>query len=147
MKSMRLKEIMIKNPITLNVDEPLIRVAQIFQEKDIRHLPIVNGQGILMGIISQRDLNRITSPKRAPNGDYLYDPAELTKYVLKNHTIEDVIALSPEDVLEKAVELMSANKLGCIPVIDHERKVVGILTIPDILKLFLIFLRTCSDKK
>jgi len=137
MKTMLLKEIMTQDPITLNIDEPFCRVAQIFQEKDIRHLPIVNAQGLILGIISQRDLNRIASPKKGPNGEYLYDPAELTKYILKQHVIQKVFSLSPEDTLEKALAIMAEKKLGCMPIVDPAGKVVGIVTVTDLLKLFL----------
>jgi CBS-domain-containing membrane protein len=137
MKKMFLKEIMTKDPVTLNIDESFCRVAEIFQEKDIRHLPIVNGQGLILGIISQRDLNRITSPKKGPNGEYLYDPAELTRYILKQHVIQRVIALAPEDTLEKAVAIMAEKKLGCMPIVDPSGKVIGIVTVTDLLKLFL----------
>lgn len=141
MHKMLLKEIMTKDPVTLNIDESFCRVAQIFQEKDIRHLPIVNSQGLILGIISQRDLNRITSPKKGPNGEYLYDPAELTKYILKQHVIQKVFSLSPEDTLEKALEIMAEKKLGCMPIADSEGRVVGIVTVTDLLKLFLKALR------
>jgi len=141
MKNLLLKEIMTKNPVTLNIDEPFCRVAQIFQEKDIRHLPIVNSEGVILGIISQRDLNRIASPKKSPDGAYLYDPEELAKYILKQHVIQKVTTLSPDDTLEKAVELMASKKLGCVPVVTSEGKVTGIATITDVLSLFLKNLR------
>lgn len=141
MKMMLLKEIMTKDPVTLNIDESFCRVAQIFQEKDIRHLPIVNAQGLILGIISQRDLNRIASPKKGPNGEYLYDPEELTKYVLKQHVIQKVSSLSPEDTLEKAVAIMAEKKLGCMPIVDPSGKVIGIVTVTDLLKLFLKTIR------
>ena len=137
MKKMLLKEIMTKDPVTLNIDESFCKVAEIFQTKDIRHLPIVNSQGLILGIISQRDLNRIASPKRGPDGEYLYDPAELTKYILKQHVIQKVFSLSPEDTLEKAVAIMAEKKLGCMPVVDPGGRVVGIVTVTDLLKLFL----------
>lgn len=146
MKNLALKEIMTKDPVTLNIDEPFCRVAQIFQEKDIRHLPIVNSEGVILGIISQRDLNRITSPKKNPEGDFLYDPAELAKYILKQHVIHEVATLSPDDTLEKAVELMAAKKLGCIPIVAHDGKVTGIATITDILNLFLKNLREKNNE-
>lgn len=141
MEKMLLKDVMTPNPVTLNIDDSFCRVAQIFQEKDIRHLPVVNSQGLILGIISQRDLNRITSPQKGPEGDYLYDPAELTKYILKQHVIHKVFTLSPEDPLEKAVELMAEHKLGCIPVVDSDGRVIGITTVTDMMKLFLKSLR------
>jgi len=140
MKNTFLKDIMIPDPVTLDIDASFCKVAQIFQEKDIRHLPIVNSQGLILGIISQRDLNRITSPQKGPNGQYLYDSVELTKYILKQHVIHKVFTLSPDDTLEKAVELMSQHKLGCIPVVNSDGRVIGIITVTDVMKLFLKFL-------
>jgi len=141
MQKVFLKEIMTKDPVTLNIDESFCRVAEIFLKKDIRHLPIVNSQGVILGIISQRDLNRIASPKKGPHGEYLYDPEQLTKYILKQHVIQKVFSLSPEDSLEKAVEIMAEKKLGCMPITDPDGKVVGIVTVTDLLKLFLKTLR------
>jgi len=141
MKDILLKEVMTKDPVTLNIDESFCRVAEIFMEKDIRHLPIVNSQGLILGIISQRDLNRIASPKKGPRGEYLYNPEELTKYILRQHVIQRIFSLSPEDTLEKAVEIMAENKLGCMPIVDSGGKVIGIVTVTDLLKLFLKALR------
>ena len=132
---------MTKDPVTLNIDESFCRVAEIFQEKDIRHLPHVNTQGVILGNISQRDLNRITSPKRSPDGDYLYDPEELAKYIMKQHVVQKVFSLSPEDTLEKAVAIMAEKKLGCMPIVGPDGKVTGIVTVTDLLKLFLRTLR------
>ncbi|MBU9889355.1 MAG: CBS domain-containing protein [Candidatus Omnitrophica bacterium] len=141
MKNTPLSDIMIPNPITLNLDDSFCDAAKIFSEKNIRHLPVVNAAGEIMGIISQRDFNRITAPKKNPNGEYVYNMDELAAYILKQNIIESVTALFPEDPLEKAVELMAEKKLGCIPIVDHENKVVGIVSAIDILKLFLKVLR------
>ena len=49
MKNILLRDIMTKDPVTLNIDEPFCTVAEIFQKRDIRHLPIVNAQGQILG--------------------------------------------------------------------------------------------------
>jgi CBS domain-containing protein len=145
MKNTRLKDIMTPDPVTLNIDEPFCKVAQIFKSRDIRHLPVVNAGGVIMGVISQRDFNRITSPERTPEGEYVYDMNAIAKYVLKQHVVQHVVTLSPDDTLERAVELMAEKKLGCIPITDAELKVVGIVTAIDALKLLLKILRTASS--
>ena len=141
MKNTPVKEVMIPDPITVNIDENFSKVGVIFQEKNIRHLPIVNSFGVIMGVISQRDFYRITTPQKCQNGTYIYDMNELAKYMLKEHLTEKVVTLSPEDSLERAVELMAEKKVGCIPIINKEGQVVGILTAIDMLKLFLKVLR------
>ncbi len=132
---------MTPHPIMLNIDEPFCKVAQIFKSHDIRHLPVVNSSGVIMGIISQRDFNRITSPQRTSEGEYVYDMDEVAKYILRQQIIQHVTTLSPEDTLERAIELMAEKKLGCIPITDAELKVVGIVTAVDGLRLFLKILR------
>lgn len=141
MKNTPIKDIMTPHPITLNIDEPFCKVAQIFKSKDIRHLPVVNSGGVIMGVISQRDFNRITSPQRTPEGEYIYDMNEIAQYMLKQHIVQQVTTLSPDDTLEKAIELMAERKLGCIPITDRDQKVVGIVTAIDGLRLFLKVLR------
>lgn len=141
MKNIPLKDVMIHNPVTLNIDEPFIKVAQIFKEKNIRHLPIVNDRGSIIGVMSQRDFNRITSPKKDASGEYIYDMDDLATYILKQHIIHKVVTLKPEDTIEKAVELMAEKKLGCIPIVTPEDRVIGIVTAIDMLKLLLKLLR------
>lgn len=141
MRTRALKDIMILNPVTLNIDEPFFKIAQIFQEKGIRHLPIVNSQMEIVGVMSQRDFNRITSPKKNERGEYVYDMDALAKYMLQQYIIQEVITLRPEDTIESAVELMAEKKLGCVPIVDEKRRVVGIVTAIDMLKLLLKILR------
>jgi len=141
MRNRALKDIMILNPVTLNIDEPFFKIAQIFQEKGIRHLPIVNSQMEIVGVMSQRDFNRITSPKKNERGEYVYDMDALAKYMLQQYIIQEVITLRPEDTIESAVELMAEKKLGCVPIVDEKRRVVGIVTAIDMLKLLLKILR------
>lgn len=141
MKNTPLKDVMIRDPITLNLDDSFCDAARIFNEKRIRHLPVVNSGGVIMGIISQRDFNRITAPQKGPNGEYVYNMDELATYILKQNIIEGVTTLSPEEPIEKAVELMAEKKLGCIPIVDADNRVVGIVSAIDMLKLFLKILR------
>ena len=142
MKNLPLKEVMVKDPITLNIDDSLNSAAQTFQQKNIRHLPVVNSQGVILGILSQRDLNSVASPQRGPDGGFSYDASKLAQYILKQHVIQKVITLSPEDTLDKALELMTDKKIGCIPIVDSDDRVVGIVTVIDMLKLFLETLRS-----
>lgn len=141
MKNTPLENIMVRNPVTLNIDENFCRAAGLFKEKNIRHLPVVNSSGVIMGVVSQRDFNRITAPKKDPSGDYVYDMNELAGYFLKQHILDKVITLPPTATIEQALELMAEKKLGCIPVVDSGDHVVGIVTAIDMLKLFLKILR------
>lgn len=141
MKDRPVKEFMTPNPVTLNIDEPFCKVAEVFQKRNIRHLPIVNSQGVLMGVMSQRDFNRIAAPELSPSGEYIYNMEELATYVLKQHIINPAVTLKENDTLEVAIALMAEKKLGCIPIVDDTCHVVGIITAIDGLKLLLKLIR------
>ncbi|MDT7886235.1 MAG: CBS domain-containing protein [Thermoproteota archaeon] len=56
----KLELYMTKNPITIYFDESLEKAIQIMKEKNIRHLPVVNKEGKLIGMISSRDIIRVS---------------------------------------------------------------------------------------
>jgi CBS domain-containing protein len=56
----KLELYMTKNPVTIYFDESLEKAIQVMKEKNIRHLPVVNKEGNLVGMISARDIIRVS---------------------------------------------------------------------------------------
>lgn len=146
MKELPLKEIMTRSPITINIESDFSMVDEYFRSFHIRHLPVVDDNNVLKGIITQRDLYRLCSPRKALEDDegvseegLIYDKDWLDKFILKQVMTKDPLSLGPEDTFARAVELMIATKYGCIPIVDNERKIVGIVTQIDILKVFYTY--------
>ena len=137
MKHTLLKEVMTKNAFTVTVDEPFYKVAEIFQKHGIRHVPVVNDKKELVGLVTQRDVNAVVSPKKSEEGTYYYDRSEMARLILKLVMTNDVSVLRPDDTLYHAADIMVRKKYGCIPIVDEKKQVVGIITAIDIIKLFL----------
>ncbi len=137
MKTLLLKDIMTKNPVSLNEDDSFSRVEELIRERRIRHIPIVDKNNILKGIITQRDLYRVCPPRKTIEGDFVYDHEELGKFLLKYTMTPDPFSLEPEDTLEYSIEIMVSKKYGCIPIADKNKKLIGIITHIDILKAIL----------
>lgn len=129
-----LSEIMVRTPVTVSVDAPFSKVEELLRVKRIRHLPVVNEKKVLVGIITQTDLYRTVSPMRSLEGDLFYTKDVLNSYILKNAMTKNVITLKPEDNMAKAIELMLKKRYGCIPIVDPENHLMGIITQIDILK-------------
>ena len=129
-----LKTIMIKEPYTLNVDDPFSRAWEIFKTYGIRHLPIVDDKGILKGILTERDLYRIQSPRIAMDGELVYDNEGLDSHVLKDVMMKEVFTLMPDDTLVTAIQAVIRGKYGCIPIVNEHKYLVGIITGETILK-------------
>ena len=121
LRKILLKDVMVTKPYTIRVDEPFSRVWDKFRRYRIRHLPVVNKSRQLQGIITQRDLYKIISPRKTMDGNFIYDRAELDRYILKHVMKKKVTTLSPNDFLGQAIDIMVNFKYGCIPVIDVYR--------------------------
>ncbi|MBM4284551.1 MAG: CBS domain-containing protein [Deltaproteobacteria bacterium] len=133
---MKVKDIMVKEVATLDVNDELSLANDIMRLGRIRHLPVVDGAR-LVGIISERDLFRSSLAQALGYG------TEATRQVMKSIRIKDVmvsevVTAAPEWELAQAVELMLRRKIGCLPVVEGER-LVGLVTETDIL------LQYCKD--
>ncbi len=133
MHTILLKEMMRTPVVTVNINDPFSRVENEMRLQKVRHLPVLDDQGRVVGIISQRDLYRALSPRQTLEGD-VYDPGKLDEFLLARVMTSPVTTLGPEDPLGMAVSVMAEYHLGCIPLVDKDRKIVGILTKTDILR-------------
>jgi CBS-domain-containing membrane protein len=135
---MKVKEIMVKEVATLDVNDELSLANDIMRLGRIRHLPVVDGNR-LVGIVSERDLFR-TSLAHA-----LGYAATDTRDLMKNLRIKDVmvtgvITIPPDMELCEATKIMMEEKIGCLPVVE-ETRLVGLITETDIL---MQYLKECS---
>jgi acetoin utilization protein AcuB len=111
----------------------MLTASKLLKEKGIRHLPVLDGQDRLVGVITDRDIKR-ASASEATALDihellYLLDRLEVAKVMTKNP-----IAVSPDTSVREAAQLMVRHKIGCLPVAIGG-KLVGIVTEIDMLKL------------
>lgn len=133
LQGVKIKEVMHTPVVTIGVDENFSRVEEKLRTKGIRHLPVVDTDDRVVGMITQRDLYRTLSPRVTEDGIY-YEGASLNGFILKRIMTPNPVTFKPEDPLVKAVEVMGRNKFGAVPVVDAGGKAVGILTETDILR-------------
>lgn len=129
----KLEKIMIRPVICVNEEDSFDLVEKKLRGK-IRHLPVVDSKGRVVGLFSQRDLFRIVSPHRTEEGGYVYDPAMLYDFILKRQMTPEPFTLTPEDPVSRALDAMIRNRYGCIPITDEKKVLLGIVTTEDILK-------------
>ena len=127
---MKVKDIMIKEVATLDVDDELSLANDIMRLGRIRHLPVVSGES-LVGIISERDLFRTSLAQALGYGNK--DTREVMKTLhIRDVMVKQLITVSPETDLKDAVALMVERKIGCLPVVQGN-KLLGLITETDIL--------------
>ncbi|HOD12162.1 MAG TPA: CBS domain-containing protein [Candidatus Omnitrophota bacterium] len=130
-----IKDVMVKELITIGLEAPFSQVWEIFSMHRIRHLPVVDQDKKLKGLVTQRDFYRIV-PSRCEVEDRgsFYLKETLDKFILQKVMIKDVLTLLPEDTLGKAIDVMVKKKYGCIPIVDQKGILAGILTQTDALR-------------
>ena len=124
---------MTSDVITVHEDTPMMKASVIMKEKKIRSLPVVNGHGKLVGIISDRDL-KDASPSKATTLDVYELNYLLSTISVKSIMTTDVVFVRPDETVEFAAILMLENTISSLPVINHMDSLVGIITQTDIFR-------------
>ena len=130
-----LKEIMTSPVISARVDALFHEVADKITKGKIRHLPIVDQKNKLVGLMTERHLFRIQSPRRLEDGTWYYDQEALDDFILKNVMITDPLTLHPDNTVAEAILKMVQSRNWCISIIEKDGTLVGIVTYTDLLEL------------
>jgi acetoin utilization protein AcuB len=128
---MRIRDLMTKNPITVESDTLVLDAQKIMSEHNIRRLPVVD-KGKLKGIITKHDLLE-ASPSPATSLSVHELNYLLSKMKVKEIMKKDPITLTPDMPFEEALRIGQEKKIGSFPVVENG-KLVGIATESDIVR-------------
>jgi CBS domain-containing protein len=131
---MSVDDLMSTEVVTMSRNETLDLVDQIMTLGRIRHLPVLDDDGKLCGVVSQRDLFRGALATALGYGRVGQDRL-LRSLAVKEVMSTEVVTTSRETPLEDAAKLMFERKLGCLPVVSGG-ELVGILTESDFVRAF-----------
>ena len=121
--------------VTVTPDTPLVKVRDLLREHNIKQMPVVDQEGELVGILTDRDIKQAWASPATTLSIY-----ELT-YVLQKMTVEsvmvkDVITITPDSTVERAARILHDRKIGSLPVVE-DGKLVGIITSTDLMEVLL----------
>jgi uncharacterized protein (DUF39 family)/CBS domain-containing protein len=106
--------------VTCRVDETIKAVAQRIISKSVNHVVVTDKRGEIKGIVTSWDLTRAVAEGKT----------ELVDIITKK-----VYTTRPEETLEEASRKLAQHHISALPVVDHEKRVVGLITSEDISKL------------
>ncbi len=132
---MLVKERMTRQAIVAAPDLPILEALHLMRQEHIRRLPVVDKNGRLVGIVSDRDL-LLASPSPATSLSAWELTHLLAKITLRDVMSKKVITVTEDTPLEDAARIMADSKIGGLPVIRNGA-LVGIITETDLFKLFL----------
>jgi acetoin utilization protein AcuB len=134
---MLVRDWMTADPQTVTAATPVMEAMQRLREGGYRRLPVVR-DGKLVGIVTDRDLKEATPSKATTLSVYELNYL-LSKLTIKEVMTAPVMTIGPDDAIEEAALVMETHRVSGLPVVDHG-KLVGILTITDLLRAFVRFL-------
>jgi acetoin utilization protein AcuB len=134
-EKMPVQDWMTTDPITITQDTSVMKASQIMRENNIRHLPVLDEDSKLVGIVSDRDLKE-ASPSKATTLDVHELYYLLSELKVKDIMSRNVITVSPNDTIERAAVIMLERKVTGLPVVD-DGEVVGILAQGDVFRVLV----------
>jgi CBS domain-containing protein len=145
--SQLVQDFMTPNPVTVKPTDSVATVVKILDEQRFRGLPVVDEQGNFVGLVSEEDLMVREAPVQSPLyltllGSIIYfDSSEKFQQQLKKSLgmlVQDVMTTHPPTTqphasLSEVAQTMLQSRIGQLPVLDADHKLIGIITRHDLI--------------
>ena len=141
---MKVSELMIKEVMTVPPDMSVREAARLLFEKQISGLPVVDEQRRVVGMITEKEIIGMALPQfieQLGDFDYILNEEPFLKKIgeadimkVKDIMRKEVLCISEDVSIPEVARLMIAKKARRIPILDKEKKLVGIIARADIVK-------------
>jgi len=134
-RTAEVRDLMTQHVFTLRATDDLEALYDLMDTHHIRHVPVVDRDGDLVGLVTQRDL------ARSVLGGQDLLPLSVQQEILRRRTVREIMAtevetVEPDEELGTAAGMLLENKIGCLPVVEGEH-LVGILTESDFVRRYV----------
>lgn len=133
---MYVKDHMTGNPYTITKDVVISKAVEIMRKNHFHRLPIVDEQGRLIGLVTGGLVEEQSGANSTSLSIYELNYL-LSKTKVADIMIKDVKTISQDVFVEVAAQTMLDNEISCLPVVDDDNKVIGIITDKDIFQAFV----------
>ncbi len=133
-------EVMSKRLVTVRWDDSVRKAYQLMQDRQIRHLPVCDVKGEVIGILSDRDLQRAMKPNVEIVRDFEEGVEFEESHLAKDFMTWPVRAIDGEVPVVDVAQRMLSEKVSAFIVVEH-KQAVGIVTTDDLLKLLVRLLQ------
>ena len=129
------RDLMTEKVHTLTPKDDLAALYDLMDSRHVRHVPIVDSEGEIVGLVTDRDLSK------SALGAVEELPLSVERDILRRRRIRDIMATEPDVIepdakLQEAAAILLENKVGCLPVVEGLR-LVGIITEADFVRDYL----------
>jgi acetoin utilization protein AcuB len=127
---------MTRHPVMVSPETLITEARRVFVENGIGHLPVVSDGKKLLGLITHTHFSM--NMDTLDSLDFWEISRKMSDVKVKNVMIKakKIITVDPNTTVEFAANLLSENNIGCLPVVDEENQVVGMITTIDLLRSY-----------
>lgn len=133
---MLISDCMTRHPVLIPSSMTATEAQRVMAENGVRHLPVVESGKRLAGLLTRTSFSLKADALSSLNvweiSRYLGD-LKVSQIMVK---AKDVITITPDRTAERAAAIMTEKKIGCLPVVDNDHCVMGIVTETDLLRSF-----------
>lgn len=128
---------MTRHVITVAPQDTVLEAKEKLDKRRIHSLPVVAEDNTLVGIITDRDVRSAFPSSLLTDAETVQDSRQVGKLQVKEIMTKDPVTVSPANTLEDVLLLMERVPFSAFPVVDQDRKLVGIITIRDLMRAFV----------
>jgi CBS domain-containing protein len=140
----KVRSVMTSDVVTVAEQAPFVELVRLLAVHKVSALPVVDGDGRVIGIVSEADLLRKEEYQDDQDGPHLLERhrRRIARAKAAGHTAVDVmsapvVTVSPEASVPVAARLLARHGIKRLPVVDDAGRLVGIVSRADLLRLFL----------
>lgn len=133
---MLVEEAMTSHTKTVSPQQSLSDVRKIFEEEGFRHLPVLGNDG-LVGMITHTDLMRVTYGAHIADADFEVNNLILETTIVDEAMSKNIHTIEEGSDLKEAARIMKKYKIGCVPVVNSNGGLLGLVTSTDILGAYI----------
>jgi len=126
---------MTPNPVTITTDTSLKEALDLIRSKTFRHLPVMDEDGKLTGIVTEKSLV-YASPTPTTTLSVFEVDYILSRTKVRQVIQGEVVTVRPDLPIEEAARVMIDHRIGCLPVVEDD-ELVGIISDTDIFRVFV----------
>jgi acetoin utilization protein AcuB len=123
--------------ITVGPETKLSEARLLMQEKSIRHLPVIDEKGKLLGIVTDRDMRDALPSSLLTKADYEQTFEKVMHHPVSEIMTENPLTISVYYTLQDTLLVMGKKKVGALPVVDEDGYLKGIMSTRDLLGAFV----------
>lgn len=126
---------MTRKVVTVDEEAGILDAQKLMAENKIRHLPIIDENQRLVGIVTDRDI-------RSALPYHFYEEPQSVREKIRTLKVKDImtrdpLSISPAYTIQDALLLIQNSKVGALPVVDDDRRLKGIISVRDLLRAFI----------